>query len=921
MPEASDYRKTASGEAENARSPAETARGADHIVHNTTEIIKAEYSGSEILAVPERTLKELGIDLGSNAPDFSNMGEIGRGGTALVMGATDAALGRLVAVKLLRPEYRFSREHIERIVREARATAQLEHPNIVPMHSLGVDKKYGVYFTMKKQQGDTLRNIIRQLRDGNPEYVQEYPWTKMLAIYLKTCQGVSYAHSKGVIHRDLKPENILVGKYGEVTIIDWGLVRKMKPLKTSVDISDDGEFTLQSSNVEEEIEFAAKGLQSNLTLDDFINGTPRYMAPEQAVGWNSKLDHRCDVYAMGVILYEILTFHNPFDQYKAESEVLNAVTSGAYPNPRQTRPNGKNISAELEAICLKAMALELEERYQSITDLIHDIYNYQSEREISAYKAPWHANVLKWAKRNPIKTTFMLSTCIAVLASLVSILVLDQLSYTKNIHRVQELREEGQTCLLQLGKMLDERSALLQTSSSFSSLAGRESVVNIKIEEKEAELINIYDQAYLLLNGLSYISQKRGMVIAAKQQIIVERLQFAKQYQRIAEINRWILMAKNEFGSKFELCAPTMRDFLKDMEKYHRGDCQLHIVSQPFGAEIEFFPILQDPLDNCLRPDSEAIKMPMMSRRAGTYPLPKGNYLLKFFLPDRGVVLYPLYLQHGETLELFVPIPKDIPPGMVFVPGGRCLLGGRTSQSTQYRNASLPGFFILEREVTFAEYLQFWNSLEDDADRARHRSMLSLSADSPAALPAWSSEGILIEGIEPDSPVVGINAESAMAYCQWLSTKNGGNYRLPSADEWEKAARGVDGRLFPWGNYFDPALAYTKENLAATQKHPRFASAKQFPLDQSIYGVYDMAGNVREWTASLFSDGSGLYQIKGASAVSSRRYLPLGSADDKPFSPSDVGFRYVMSFELDSRALEEPEENPLQDEEFSDSPD
>lgn len=142
MPETSDIKKATPAKADDTVSSIEETEQLNvDTIRNTTEIIKAEYNGSEMLAVPERTLEELGIDLGSNAPDFSSMGEIGRGGTALVMGATDAALGRLVAVKLLRPEYRFSRAHIERIVREARATAQLEHPNIVPIHSLGVDKK------------------------------------------------------------------------------------------------------------------------------------------------------------------------------------------------------------------------------------------------------------------------------------------------------------------------------------------------------------------------------------------------------------------------------------------------------------------------------------------------------------------------------------------------------------------------------------------------------------------------------------------------------------------------------------------------------------------------------------------------------------------------------------------------------------
>ena len=860
---------------------------------NITERVSPEDNTSEILAIPKQTLTELGINLEINGPDFSNMGEIGRGGSGLVMGATDAALGRLVAVKLLRPEYRFSREHIERMVREARATAQLEHPNIVPMHSLGLDKKYGVYFTMKKLQGDTLRNVLRQLRDGNPEYLKEYPWTKLLAIFLKACQGISYAHSKGVIHRDLKPENILVGKYGEVTIIDWGLVRKMKPVKTSVDISDERKFTIERNEEKEEIRFAGKEY-SNLTVDDFINGTPRYMAPEQAVGWNSKLDHRCDIYAMGVILYEIMTFHNPFDQFKIESEVLNAVSNGTYIPPGQTKPNGKLITPEMEAICLKAMALEVSDRYQTVTDLIHDIYNYQSEREVTAYKASWYAHLVKWSKRNPLKVAVLVGAIMAVLASGFSLILLDHFSYHEHMRQIRDLRERGKVCLQELGKMLDDRALLLQNLPLVSSFRGYEVDANLKIEEKESELINIYDQAYLLLNGLSTISQQRPIVSVIREEIIIERLEFASRYQRMGEINRWLGMARTGFGMNFEYCSNEMRLFLKETEKHQRGDCQLQIVSQPFGAEVKIFPITLDPLDKCLKTAAEPLKMLVFALQTGKYLLPKGDYLLKFSLPDRPTVLYPLYLQHAEILDLLVQIPKNIPREMVYVPGGRSLLGGKTSQSSQFRTVNIPSFFILEREVTFAEYLEFWLSLGSESERMEHLSEVSLFAGSYYRMPAWTPDGTLIEGLVSVNPVVGISAESAMAYCHWLSQKNDWNCRLPTADEWEKAARGVDGRLYPWGNYFDSGKAFIRENLQASQTYGRWAPSRQFPGDVSIYGAYDMAGNVREWSSTVFTDGSGLYQIKGSSSVATKRYLPLGGAGDMPLIPSDVGFRYVI---------------------------
>ena len=113
---------------------------------------------------------------------------------------------------------------IERLVREAKAAAQLEHPNIVPIHSIGVSPSRGVYFTMKRLRGDSLRHIVNQLSQRNPAYTRVYTGSVLMSIFLKICQGINYAHSKGIIHRDLKPENILVTRYGDYPkIIDFGL--------------------------------------------------------------------------------------------------------------------------------------------------------------------------------------------------------------------------------------------------------------------------------------------------------------------------------------------------------------------------------------------------------------------------------------------------------------------------------------------------------------------------------------------------------------------------------------------------------------------------------------------------------------------------------------------------------------------------
>ncbi|MFA6815305.1 MAG: serine/threonine-protein kinase [Lentisphaeria bacterium] len=561
---------------ENRHDKSTNANKCDDVSLNATVVINHESFVSGRQKV-ERTLEHLGFKLNSCHPDFHHMEELGFGGVGIVSEAQDEGLGRPQAVKMLRPEYRFNEEYIERMIREARATAQLEHPNIVPVHQLGFDPQYGVFFTMKKLTGDTLRDILKKLKDGDEECVREYPQVKLLAIFLKTCNGVAFAHSKGVINRDLKPENIQVGKFGEVTVIDWGLVRKTKPLKKPILSKDILQNKVEVSEVRDEkgsigiVHFTRHDTDtSNLTVNNLVNGTPRYMSPEQASGENKILDHRCDIYSLGVILYEILTRQNPFDHLKDVNDILNAVRNGQFLRPRQTHPFGATISHELEAICLKAMSLNPENRYNSVGDFVHDIYDYQSQRPIKAYSTPFYQRMYKMLKRNALKTTFVCTVLLTIFLSASFLLGLDTWVYHRNIQQVERDNAMIVLCKHDLDQLMQKADAESLDWQRDEWLYDSKNELQKQIFEKENEVLILLNQVYFRLNSLSFVSKQRPNVKRLWEKNLRKRLEFSLDCRHIKDFKQWMGMARSTFGMHFEKCSPLTRVALKKCsERYY----------------------------------------------------------------------------------------------------------------------------------------------------------------------------------------------------------------------------------------------------------------------------------------------------------------------------------------------------------------
>jgi len=700
---------------------------------------------------------------------YLDLGPIGHGGMGEVRRVRDMALNRTMAMKIMREELVGKPSAEARFIAEAQATAQLQHPGVVPVHDIGRTPDGRWYFTMKELRGKTVHDVLYEARD-DPE---QWPRRRLLELFRSVAEAVAYAHSRGAVHRDLKPANVLVGAFGEVVVLDWGLVKAIGVL------DDDGEDASPPMAVD-----------SFATRAGAILGTPSYMAPEQATGARD-VGPAADLYALGALLYEILAGKPPYQG--PAKEVLEQVRKGG---PEPLPDDAPTVLAEL---CTEAMARDPRDRPASAAVLVERLNHYLDG---AARRAKALAIVREADALQPV--------------------VEGHLAHAAALRREAEAMDRGTPAWAPL----DVKRPIW----------GRQD--EAEAYQSEADLVGLH----------------RLQLLRAA---ITESPELTEARERLAYVYHWCHQ-RAEAVSDHAQCTQ-YRMLLEEYDTgtyadYLAGDGSVTLHTEPRAEVTLFRQIARD------RKLQSVEDRPLGVTPLLALELPMGSWVLQLKAEGRAPVTYPVHIarQHAwdgtppEGLHpqpVVLPAADDLGPDDVYVPAGWCLLGGHRLKGRPPHQVWVDGFVIGRYQVTNAEFIEF---LDDLVERGREAEASRFVPRTGSGTPCyWQDDhgahhlGLDDEGDvwEPHHPVVSITLEAARAYAQWLAQRTGKAWRLPWSDEWEKAARGVDGRRYPMGDYLDPTWA----NVRGC--HPDMvliASPRRFPDDVSVYGVRGLAGGVMD---------------------------------------------------------------------------
>lgn len=775
----------------------------------------SDESRSPFAPLPEARLPEAGIRYGLRE-------EIGRGAMGQVLLAYDPLLGREVALKTMSGAGH-SAEARDRFVAEARVTAGLGHPNIVPVFELGRLVGGALYFTMQRVCGRSLAEVIGLAAQGETRYGRH----QLVRVVHQICLAVAYAHTRGVLHRDLKPQNVMLGDFGEVYLMDWGLAKAAR--------GDDRASWWQEGKLLADVYGTMVGR---------VRGTPAYMSSEQALGRVDEIDERTDVFGLGAILYEVLTFQAPIDEVEVQPALIKAAQGQILP-PRQRAPQA-DIPPELEEICLRALAPEKERRYASAQDMA---------RELELY--------LEGAKTLERKRAEARALVSAGEESAARHMALEH-EAAESARRLSELRLRVRPF-----DPLEQKRPLW---------AEEERLAQLRLEHELTmwEAADLFHQA-LALDPYSAEAQEQLGALFCR------RVLLARDRRQPAE------------GRVFEAMA--RRFAPRQAPVWLEGSEGVELRTDPPGAEVLFAPYLER--DRVLRP-GEPVRLgetPLAAR------LPWGSGLLVVRAPEREELAAPLIVRPGEPQALALTLyrPGELGDDFCHVPAGSFFFGGDPEAGGVDARAELclNDFLIARRHVTCGEYAAFLNAV---AARSPQQAALHVPRLRPGAAPFWvpGADGRYslpcrdFDGTvwEKDWPVVWISPADAESYASWRGVRDQARYRLPSEEEWEKAARGVDGRLYPWGDRFDPSFCRMAESSPGV---PLPVASGSFLLDRSPYGLWDLGGNAADLTCSPYAPRDKRRVVKGGAyswgAASSRATWRVSVETHQSNGP--WGFRLV----------------------------
>ncbi|APR79329.1 serine/threonine protein kinase [Minicystis rosea] len=785
------------------------SRDGDTLPESISKAISAgtvETSAGDTEPIEPRALPEALAEADLLSPEsaspwhrYEDLGPIGMGGGGEVRRVRDRLMDRTLAMKILRADAAASPVKRARFLAEARLSARLQHPGIVPIHDCGAMPDGRLWFTMTEVRGQTLRRTIDAAYAAEPSGLSPVELRRLVEVYARACEAVAYAHRQGVVHRDLKPDNVLVGGLGEVYVVDWGLARPLDELDTASGMTAD-----------------ASRRSARFTLTGSIVGTPAYMAPEQARGETARIGTPSDVYALGAVLYEILCGARAYEG--TARVVLSAVASG--PPPSLSDRGRTPPPEELSAICERAMARAMEERFP-------------------------HAGALATEVRGFLDGVQRRARAIALVREAEAIA--PRAAARRTEAAALRARADADLARLQTWDPVEEKARSWAREDE-----AREKEVSAAVEQVawEAKIHSALTEAPELVEAHEALAAEH-----ARELSLAEATRDAEAAAR-AEALLW-LHDRGRFAALLG------------------GSGTLSVATDPPGARVLIARYIAQ--GRRLTPAAQNL---LGESNLHDVSLRHGSYLVTLAAPGFREARYPVHLGRGQHWD-------DVPPGAngespssraipllredtldagdVYVPQGWYRAGGDrlAAESLPAQRIWVEGFVMQRHPVTVAAYLAFLNDLvahgrKAEADVACPSIPSSMAGGVKVPLYGRDAQGLFhAPETSLDEPAVSMTWHGAMAYAAWFAARTGKPWRLPSELEREKAARGVDGRHYPWGDHPESTWA----NVAGSAPgSPKIAPIGAHALDESPYGILGLAGNTRDWCIDVWTPSGPLVE-------------------------------------------------------------